>query len=100
MLRPESVLIHVSRGSLSDEAALEVALRAQGLAGAALDVFEQEPLTANSALWDTPHLVITPHVGGYVADYLERALDVLVENLEYLERGQPPRTVVDRALGY
>ena len=99
-LRRESFLIHVSRGGIVDEAALVAALHAGNLAGAGLDVFEDEPLPQSSPLWNAPNLIITPHVGGHVVDYLDRALDVLIDNLECLEQGRPPRNLVDRERGY
>lgn len=100
ILRPGAVLIHLSRGGVVDEAALSDALRAGSLAGAAVDVFEEEPLPPESPLWSAPRLVITPHVAGRVSGYFERALAVFVENLERAEMGNPPKTRVDRLRGY
>jgi len=98
-LAAHAVLINVSRGELVDTAALEGALRAGTLRGAALDVFEDEPLPASSSLWTCPRLLITPHVAGWTPDYLERVLDLFVENLALYARGEPPRTLVSPA-GY
>ncbi len=99
-MQPHAVLIHLSRGGIVDEIALCAALREGRLAGAALDVFEREPLPPDSPLWATPGLLITPHVAGRVRGYFERALGVFVENLERLERGDSPTTRVDRTRGY
>jgi phosphoglycerate dehydrogenase-like enzyme len=93
-LPAHAVLINVSRGELLDTAALEAALRAGTLRGAALDVFDDEPLPASSSLWTCPGLLITPHVAGWTPDYLERVLDLFVENLRLYARGEPPRTLV------
>jgi phosphoglycerate dehydrogenase-like enzyme len=93
-LPAHAVLVNVSRGDLVDTAALEAALRSGRLRGAALDVFEEEPLPATSALWSCPRLLVTPHVAGWTPDYLARVLDVLIENLTLFARGLPPRTLV------
>jgi phosphoglycerate dehydrogenase-like enzyme len=90
----DACLIDVSRGGVVDLQALEVALRAGRLRGAALDVFEEEPLPAESSLWSCPRLLITPHVGGFTPDYLERTLDVFLENVELVKSGKPPRTAL------
>jgi len=100
MLAPSAVLVHLSRGGVVDEKALERALRAGKLRGASLDVFEQEPLPSESPLWTTPNLLISPHLAGLVPDYVERATRVFLENLDRVERGILPRTLVDRARGY
>jgi phosphoglycerate dehydrogenase-like enzyme len=100
MLRPHAVLVHMSRGGVVDEAALVTALRDGKVRGAALDVFESEPLSASSALWDLPNVIVTPHQAGVVHGYVERAFAVALENVARLERGEPVRTPVDRARGY
>jgi hypothetical protein len=94
-MKRSAVLIHLSRGGIVDEEALAAALREDRLRGAALDVFAEEPLPAQSPLWRTPRLLITPHVAGLLADYVERALALFCENLERVERGAAPKTSVD-----
>jgi phosphoglycerate dehydrogenase-like enzyme len=94
------VLIVMSRGGIVDERALTDALQSNGLRGAALDVFEEEPLPASSPLWSAPNLVITPHIAGLTHDYIERVMRVALENIARVERGEPPSTPVDRARGY
>jgi phosphoglycerate dehydrogenase-like enzyme len=95
-LPPHAVLVDVSRGGVVDHGALERALHQGRLEGAALDVFEDEPLPAASSLWTSPRLIITPHVGGFTPDYVERVLDVFIENIGLVVRGLPPRTVISR----
>jgi phosphoglycerate dehydrogenase-like enzyme len=99
-LPPGAVIVHVSRGGVMDEGALEEALRSGRLRGAALDVFATEPLPRESGLWSTPNVIVSPHVAGEVPRYIERAVALFLENLERVERGEVPRTGVDRGKGY
>jgi phosphoglycerate dehydrogenase-like enzyme len=100
LMKPDSFLINVGRGPQVDEAALEDALRSRRIAGAALDVFEHEPLPPNSPLWDLDNLLITPHTAGLTARLWDRHYDVFSDNLRrYLSR-QPLRYVVDKHKGY
>jgi phosphoglycerate dehydrogenase-like enzyme len=100
LMRRGAVIVHLSRGGIVDERALLEALRTGALAGAAIDVFEEEPLPAASPLWTAPNLILTPHVAGLVPDYVERAVRLFLENLDLVERGLPPRTLVHRDRGY
>jgi phosphoglycerate dehydrogenase-like enzyme len=68
--------------------------------GAALDVFDEEPLPASSPWWTTPNTIITPHVAGYGLRYEARAVDVLLENVRRLEAGEALLHCVDRDAGY
>lgn len=100
LMRPEAYLINVARGSVVDEEALADALGRGGLAGAALDVFATEPLPAGSPLWRLPNVILTPHVAGATPHYLERALELFVENLRRYLAGRRLRNLVDSQLGY
>jgi phosphoglycerate dehydrogenase-like enzyme len=100
LLSSRAVVINVSRGGILDERALERALRSGELAGAALDVFEDEPLAPESTLWDCPGLILTPHLGGFIPDYFERVLDGFVENVERVRSGHVPESMVSREHEY
>lgn len=76
-MRPGAILINTSRGGIVDEAALAQALRAGALRGAALDVFEQEPLPAGSPLADAPNLILTPHIAGLTQEANTRVSDMV-----------------------
>lgn len=95
-MRPTAYLVNVGRGAIVDLAALTDALRAGELAGAALDVFEAEPLPADHPLWDLPNVILTPHVAGYSPRIAGRHLGVLVENVRRFAAGQPLLNVVDK----
>jgi phosphoglycerate dehydrogenase-like enzyme len=99
-MKPEACLINVGRGPLVDEAALIDALREKRIGGAALDVFEEEPLPADSPLWDLENLLITPHTAGLTEKLWERHYQLISENLRRYIAGQPLLSVVDKKLGY
>jgi phosphoglycerate dehydrogenase-like enzyme len=96
----DSILVNVSRGQLVDEAALFDALRAGAIAGAALDVFVDEPLPAESPFWDLPNVLITPHTSGVRGDYWDAATELFAENLRRFEAGETLLNVVDKQAGY
>lgn len=87
-MKTGAFLVHVSRGGIVDETALMNALNEHKLAGAALDVFTQEPLPADSPLWKTPNLIVTPHVSGFSSRYKERAGEMFAENLNRYLHGE------------
>lgn len=99
-MKPDGVLVNVARGKLVDEAALARALAAGTIGGAALDVFEHEPLDPASPLWTLPNVIVTPHVSGFRADHWHAAADLFARNLRRFESGQPLLNVVDKAAGY
>ena len=99
-LRPSSFLINIGRGAIVVLDDLVAALRAGKLAGAALDVYEIEPLPADHPLWDFPNVILTPHTAGYSPVIAERHLAVLVENVGRFARGEPLVNVVDKALWF
>jgi phosphoglycerate dehydrogenase-like enzyme len=99
-MKPGAVLVNIGRGGTVDEAALAAALADGHLRGAALDVFETEPLPTSSPLWGAPNLLITAHYAGATPRYAERAMDLALENLARYRAGEPLKNVVDKKLGY
>ena len=87
-MRPSSYLINVARGGCVDEAALLAALRMGRIAGAALDCADPEPPPPDSPLWAMPNVVLTPHAGGETSRYEANVIEILLENLERLWRGE------------
>ena len=99
-MKRSAYLVNIGRGGTVDEAALISALQNGEIAGAALDVFEQEPLPERSPLWAMPNVLITSHYAGATARYHERALEIFLDNLQRYEKGEALRNVVDKGLGY
>jgi phosphoglycerate dehydrogenase-like enzyme len=100
LMKPSAFIINIARGSIIDQAALIRALETNKIAGAALDVFDPEPLPADSKLWEMPNVIISPHIAGSMADYHQRAVDILCKNLERYLKAQPLINMVDKKLGY
>jgi D-2-hydroxyacid dehydrogenase (NADP+) len=87
-MKPTAHLINVARGRVVDESALIAALQAKRIAGAGLDVTREEPLPASSPLWAMPNVLITPHTAGETQRYEDAVIDILLENLDRLWRGE------------
>ncbi len=99
-LKPGAYLVDVSRGSVVDHTALLEALKNGKLAGAALDVFPEEPLPASSPLWQLPNVILTPHISGSSPHYNERAVDLFSENLHRYLGELPLYNLFDPQRGY
>jgi phosphoglycerate dehydrogenase-like enzyme len=95
-----AILVNISRGGIVDEAAVAQALHESWIRGAAVDVFEQEPLPEDSPLWGCPSLLITPHVAGTSDNYLQRMLDSFETNYRALHSNGVLATPVDPERGY
>lgn len=99
-MKPSAYLIDVSRGGVVDHDALIEALRERKIAGAALDVFPEEPLPPSSPLWKLPNVIITPHISGFSTHYDERAMELFAENLRRYIKGEPLYNIIDLQRGY
>ena len=99
-LRPSSYLINIGRGAIVVLDDLVAALRAGRLAGAALDVFEIEPLPRDHPLWDFPNVIVTPHTAGYSPVIAARHLATLVENVRRFAAGETLANIVDKTLWF
>ncbi len=99
-MKPGARFINLGRGSALDEGALVAALERGHLAGAALDVFAEEPLPEDSPLWDAPNLICSPHMSGDYRGFEEALVELFADNLRRYRAGEPLRNVVDKRLGY
>ncbi|MEK6208333.1 MAG: D-2-hydroxyacid dehydrogenase [Chloroflexota bacterium] len=95
-MKPTAVLINIGRGALVDEDALIRALQQNRLAGAALDVFADEPPAENSPLWDMPNVIVSPHSASTVTQENARITDIFCDNLRRYLNGEPLRNVLDK----
>ncbi len=99
-MKRTGIVINVGRGASIDEAALIDALQLGEIAAAGLDVFETEPLSAESPLWEMENVLMTSHYSGGSARYHERMLTIFFDNLQRYAEGSPLRNVVNKQLGY
>jgi D-2-hydroxyacid dehydrogenase (NADP+) len=87
-MKPTARFINIGRGETVDQDALIEALREKRIAGAALDVFSTRPLPPDSPLWEMPNVVITPHIGGYVVEYEDYVMPIVIENMRHFLAGR------------
>ncbi|HEX7973099.1 MAG TPA: D-2-hydroxyacid dehydrogenase [Anaerolineales bacterium] len=99
-MKPGAFLIDVSRGGVVDHKALIPALRDHRIAGAALDVYPEEPLSPDSPLWKLSNVILTPHISGNSQAYDQRAVELFSENLHRYLAGLPLYNRIDPDLGY
>ncbi len=99
-MKTTAVLVNVGRGPVVDEPALVEALEHGRIRGAALDVFETEPLPAESPLWRLPNVLLSPHCADHVPGWIDEAMRVFLRNLELFRQGEAVRGVVDKTAGY
>jgi phosphoglycerate dehydrogenase-like enzyme len=99
-MKPSAVFVNIGRGGTVDEPALIEALLGGGIAGAALDVFETEPLPAESPLWRMPNVLVSPHRAGDHEGWERDVVALFVDNLRRFVAGEPLCNVVDVELGY
>ena len=99
-MKPTAYIINIARGNLVDEEALIKALQEHRIAGAGLDVFSKEPLPADSPLWEMPNVIMSPHIAGGMADYIDRATDIFIQNLRRYLKGESLLNIVNKEIGY
>ena len=99
-MQKNAYLINIGRGAIVDLADLTAALELGEIAGAALDVFETEPLPKDHPLWRMENVIITPHVAAASPRISERHLETLLENIRCFTRGEDPLTLVDKRLWF
>jgi phosphoglycerate dehydrogenase-like enzyme len=101
-MKPSAIVINVGRGPVVDEAALIRAITEKRLGGAALDVFETEPLAADSPLWDFENVLISPHCTDRTThpDWLDLSMQCFIDNFHRYRNGQPLENIVDKKAGY
>lgn len=99
-MKPEAFFINIARGDVVDEAALLQALNEKQIAGAALDVFHQEPLPEDSPFWHQPNVIISPHITGIFSEYDQTAAQIFEANLQRYLKGESLYNLVDKTLGY
>ncbi|MFQ5857734.1 MAG: D-2-hydroxyacid dehydrogenase [Anaerolineae bacterium] len=99
-MKPSAYLINIARGPVIDEQALVRALQEGWIAGAGLDVFEKEPLPADSPLWEMDNVILSPHVSGFTPLYDTRATDLFAENLRRYLAGERLLNLFDPNRGY
>jgi D-2-hydroxyacid dehydrogenase (NADP+) len=87
-MKPTAYYINGGRGQTDDEAALIAALRERRIAGAGLDVFQKTPLPTDSPLWDLPNVFMTPNVGGYIVEYEELIMPIVIDNMQLFLAGE------------
>ncbi|MHC8504200.1 D-2-hydroxyacid dehydrogenase [Pseudonocardia bannensis] len=100
LLKPTARVVNVGRGALVVQSDLVDALAAGRIAGAALDVFETEPLPADSPLWGMPNVIVSPHMSGDTVGWRDALVELFADNLARYRAGTPLRNVVDKARGY
>ena len=100
LMRPQAVLINVARGALVDEVALVRALREGWIAGAGLDVFEEEPLSTASPLYELDNVLLSCHSAGTTDQFGQRVIPILCDNLRRFLAGEPLRNQIDPLRGY
>jgi phosphoglycerate dehydrogenase-like enzyme len=99
-MKPTAYFVNVGRGATVDEAALARALAERRIAGAAIDVFVEEPPPAGHPFYDLDNVIVSPHVSGFLPSYDDRCTELFAENLRRFLRGAPLLNLVDRARGY
>jgi phosphoglycerate dehydrogenase-like enzyme len=99
-MKPTTVLINVGRGPVINEEAMVAALANGRIRGAALDVFDHEPLPAGHPFYELENVLLSPHCADHTPDWLDNAMRFFIEQYERFRKGEPLLNVVDKKLGY
>ena len=99
-MKRSAVIINLGRGPVIDENAMVQALADGIIQGAALDVFDNEPLPEGHAFYKLRNVLLSPHCADHTPDWLERAMQFFIEQFERYRKGEPLRNIVDKKLGY
>jgi phosphoglycerate dehydrogenase-like enzyme len=99
-MKSTTVIINMGRGPIINEFALLQALSKNRIRGAALDVFDVEPLPQGHPFYSTEKVLLSPHCADHTSDWLDNAMDFFLEQFERYRNGQPLLNVVDKKLGY
>ncbi len=100
LMKPSAVILNVGRGPVIDEAAMIEALRTRRIRGAALDVFDKEPLPPDSPFWELENVLLSAHCADHVEGWVEDAVVFFVEQFSRWRKGEPLRNVVNKLAGY
>lgn len=100
MMKPSAYFINIARGGVIKQDDLVAALEQGLIKGAGLDVFDQEPLSESSPLWDMPNVIITPHLAALSPNYLDRAIKLFADNLSRFVQNKEMLNVIDKEKGY
>jgi len=100
LMKDSAYFINVGRGELIDEDALIESLKSKGLRGAALDVFQQEPLPEDHPFWEVENLIITPHLSGKTVYFYKRCIDIFLENLNRYQNKKQLAFSINLKKGY
>jgi phosphoglycerate dehydrogenase-like enzyme len=99
-MKPEAIFVDVSRGGVVDGGALIDAMQNRAIAGAALDVFEKEPLSGDSPIWGLENVLVSPHCSSIYAEWGMQAFELFLDNLRGYRAGKPLFNVIDPDRGY
>lgn len=100
VMKPNAVIVNVGRGPVISEPALVQALRGRQIRGAALDVFDEEPLPAGHPFYELPNVLLSPHCADHTEGWIEMAVSMFVRNFDHFVKGEPLENVVDKQAGY
>lgn len=99
-MKPAAVVMNVGRGPVIDEKALIAALQEKRIRGAALDVFDKEPLPDDHPYWSMENVLLSPHCADHTRTWQEDAMQLFIDNFFRFERGEPLKNVIDKKAGY